>query len=280
VLSIIVSQPGKSQTPSSRTHYDANYGNFQSELYEQIRREAFGDDIGQNSWLTTAELDGFQVWLNLTPERRLLDVACGAGGPALRLASQTGSALTGIDIHEQAIATASALAAKLGLARTEFLRVSADQKLPFPDQSFDAITCIDAINHFPERAQVVAEWQRILKCGGRLLFTDPLVVTGPLTNTEIAVRSSAGFYLWVPQGYDQQVIANCGLRLLATEDITRNMAQIAARRRAARASRAAALRQIEGDGDYEAHQEYLRIAALLAEQGRLSRYMYVAEKSL
>ena len=275
-----MSQPGKSQTPSSRTHYDANYGNFQSDLYEQIRREAFGDDIGQNSWLTTGELDGFQVWLNLTPERRLLDVACGAGGPALRLASQTGCALTGIDIHEQAIATASALAAKLGLARIEFLHVSADQDLPFPDQSFDAITCIDAINHFSERAQVMAEWQRVLKYGGRLLFTDPLVVTGPLTNTEIAVRSSAGFYLWVPQGYDQQVIANCGLRLLATENVTQNMAQIAARRRAARAARAAALREIEGDRDYEAHQEYLRIAALLAEEGRLSRYMYVAEKAL
>jgi hypothetical protein len=35
-------------------HYDANYGNFQSELYAEIRREAFGEDIGQNSWLTAS----------------------------------------------------------------------------------------------------------------------------------------------------------------------------------------------------------------------------------
>jgi hypothetical protein len=34
-------------------HYNANYGNFQTELYAQIRREAFGEDIGQNSWLTS-----------------------------------------------------------------------------------------------------------------------------------------------------------------------------------------------------------------------------------
>jgi hypothetical protein len=44
-----------------------------------------------------------------------------------------------------------------------------------------------------------AEWARLLKPNGRLLFTDPTVVTGPLTNAEIAVRSSAGFYLFVPQ---------------------------------------------------------------------------------
>ena len=40
-------------------HYDANYRNFQTDLYEAIRREAFGEDIGQNSWLTADELDGF-----------------------------------------------------------------------------------------------------------------------------------------------------------------------------------------------------------------------------
>ena len=37
------------------TYYDANYGNFQTELYTEIRREAFGEDIGQNSWLTARE---------------------------------------------------------------------------------------------------------------------------------------------------------------------------------------------------------------------------------
>src|SRR5579864_7157889 len=40
-------------------HYNANYGNFQTELYAQIRRKAFGEDIGQNSWLTADEQDIF-----------------------------------------------------------------------------------------------------------------------------------------------------------------------------------------------------------------------------
>ena len=41
-----------SRSPTAR--YDANYGEFQTELYAEIRREAFGEDIGQNSWLTSS----------------------------------------------------------------------------------------------------------------------------------------------------------------------------------------------------------------------------------
>src|SRR6266550_4659240 len=58
--------PKSTMRPPVR-HYDASYGNFQSDLYAEIRREAFGDDIGQNSWLTAAELDTFVAWLDLAP---------------------------------------------------------------------------------------------------------------------------------------------------------------------------------------------------------------------
>jgi hypothetical protein len=70
---------GKSNSLPPAGHYNANYGNFQTELYAQIRREAFGEDIGQNSWLTSDEQDRFLEWLDLSPGKTLLDVACGAG---------------------------------------------------------------------------------------------------------------------------------------------------------------------------------------------------------
>src|SRR5579864_65038 len=107
---------GKSNSPTSAGHYNANYGNFQTEMYAQIRQEAFGEDIGQNSWLTADEQDRFLEWLDLRPGKTLLDVACGAGGPALRIAATTGCSVTGIDVHEQAVATANSLAAQRGLA--------------------------------------------------------------------------------------------------------------------------------------------------------------------
>ena len=261
------------------THYDANYGNFQSELYSQIRREAYGEDIGQNSWLTADELDRFLKWLDLAPGKSLLDVACGAGGPALRIAAKTGCTVIGVDVHEQAISTARALASERGLAaRAEFRLVDGAAPSPFPNAAFDAITCIDSINHLHDRPRVIAEWTRLLKPGGRLLFTDPITVTGPLSNVEIGIRSSAGFVLFVPPGYDEHSIAECGLHLLVREDATRNMAEIAARRHAARANRSVALREIESDQAFERQQEYLETAARIAREGRLSRFLFVAEK--
>jgi 2-polyprenyl-3-methyl-5-hydroxy-6-metoxy-1,4-benzoquinol methylase len=85
-------------------HYGAQYGNFASEVYAAIRRETFGEDIGQNSWLTAEEQDRFIAWLGVGPGDRVLDVACGAGGPARRLARLTGCDVVGVDIHEQGIA--------------------------------------------------------------------------------------------------------------------------------------------------------------------------------
>jgi SAM-dependent methyltransferase len=266
-------------TPSASRHYDANYGNFQTELYAQIRREAFGDDIGQSSWITAGEQDRFLPPLNLSAGKTLLDVACGSGGPALRIVEKTGCSLVGIDVHTQAVETATSVASQRGITqRAKFQVGDATAQLPFPDAMFDAITCIDAINHLPNRLSVLAEWARLLKPGGRLLFTDPITVTGPLTSAEITVRSSIGFFLFVPLGYDERVIEQSGLRLVTKEDVTSNMATLAERRGAARARHAADLREIEGDQTFEGQQEFFNVAARIAEEGRLSRFLYVAEK--
>jgi 2-polyprenyl-3-methyl-5-hydroxy-6-metoxy-1,4-benzoquinol methylase len=272
-----VDATSKSKGAEAGIYYDTHYGNFETELYSEIRREAFGEDIGQNSWLTASELDAFLAWLNLSSGKTALDVACGSGGPALRMVASTGCSVVGIDLHDQAISIAKSIAPQLD-GRAEFYVMNAAEQLPFSDASFDAITCIDAINHFPNRSLVVAEWTRLLTPGGRLLFTDPVTIIGPLTNEEIAVRSSAGFMLFVPNGYDTDVIAQSGLRLLVRKDVTANMAEVAERRRAARASRSSSLLGIEGDQIYEGQQEFLEVAARIAKEGRLSRFMYVAEK--
>jgi SAM-dependent methyltransferase len=272
-------RPPEAKLRANISHYDTNYANFQTELYGEIRREAFGEDIGQNSWLTAGEQDRFIPWLKLSAGKILLDVACGTGGPALRIASATGCHLVGIDNHVQGISTANALANRRGVNTAAKFQVhDAAQPLPFSDASFDTVTCIDAINHLPDRPRVVAEWARVLKPGGRILFTDPTTVTGPLTNAEIAMRSSIGFFLFVPFGYDERVIQQSGLTLVVLENVTRNMADVAAKRFATRAARDSALRSIEGDQAYEAQQEFLATAARIAEEGRLSRFVYVAEK--
>jgi 2-polyprenyl-3-methyl-5-hydroxy-6-metoxy-1,4-benzoquinol methylase len=274
-----MSQSDKSKSQPAPSYYDLSYGNFQTELYSDIRRESFGEDIGQNSWLTSKEQDMFLGWLDLSSGETLLDVACGSGGPALRIAENTGCSVVGVDLHEQAIATAKSLASRRHLMdRTDFRVVNASQPLPFPNARFDAITCVDAINHIPNRPSVIAQWAHLLKPSGRLLFTSPTTVTGPLTSEEIALRSSAGFMLFVPKDYDKDVIAQAGLKVLVERDLTASMAEVAEKRRAAREARGAAVREVEGDTTYEALQSFLAIVSRLAAEGRLSRFVYVSEK--
>jgi len=257
--------------------YDAQYGGFATELYARIRAEAFGEDVGQNGWLTADEQDLFLEHLALVPGSKLLDVACGSGGPTLRVARKTGCSVHGVDVHEHAIAEARARIEREGLnERASFDRADAGRELSVPDGSFDGLICIDAINHLPDRRRVVAEWARVLKPGGRLVFTDPIVVTGPLTNEEIAIRSSIGFFLFVPVGWDDRLLKDAGLELRASLDRTENMARLAGGWHSAREARSTELRGIEGDATFEGQQRFLEVTALLAVERRLSRFAFLA----
>lgn len=260
-------------------HYGAQYGHFATDLYATIRAEAFGEDIGQNGWLTATEQDLFISWLALTNESTLLDIACGSGGPTLRIAALAGCRVHGIDIHAQGIEAARARAAAQRLdARAQFDRIDAGKALPLEDDSFDAVICIDAVNHLPDRVQVLHDWARVLRPGGSLVFTDPVIVTGPLTNEEIQVRSSIGFFLFVPAGTDEQLLAQTGFEVVQAVDRTENMAAMATCWREAREKRAADLRKVEGDTTFEGQQRFLEVAARVAAERRLSRFAFHAKR--
>ena len=53
--------------------YDSTYGNFQEQVLAEIRRETYGEDIGQNSWITADEYDTFYSWLELTSNAYVLE---------------------------------------------------------------------------------------------------------------------------------------------------------------------------------------------------------------
>jgi SAM-dependent methyltransferase len=258
-------------------HYGAQYGHFASELYARIRSETFGEDIGQNGWLTADEQDIFLGYLGLATGSRLLDVACGSGGPTLRIARLAGCSVHGVDAHEQAIAEARARSEREGLAgRAAFEQRDASQPLPFPDATFDGLICIDAVNHLPDRRRIFGDWARLLRPGGRLVFTDPIVVTGILTSEEIATRSSVGFFLFSPVGADDRLLEEVGFEVVQRLDRTDNMARVADRWRRARDSRQADLRRIEGHETFEGQQRFFAVAAQLATERRLSRFAFRA----
>lgn len=259
-------------------HYSATYNDFAAQVYTAVRAEAFGEDIGQTGWLTREEHDMFLSWLQPGADSMLLDVACGSGGPSLRAAQRTGCRVRGIDLHQDAVKTARAQAGKAGLtALAEFQQADAGKPLPFPDSSFDAIVCVDAINHLPDRPRVLKDWARILKPQGRVLFTDPIIITGPITNTEMEIRSSIGFFLFVPPGFDEEVLSGAGFQVTQKEDRTENMARLARQWHRARENHSADLRRVEGDETFEGQQRFFDVAANLAEERRLSRVALCAQ---
>jgi len=259
--------------------FDSTYGNFADRVLQAVRAETFGEDIGQNSWLTVDELDRFVEWLVLPPAGQILEIACGAGGPALHVASRTGCRVSGIDANEKGIASARAAAATHASgARTRFEIADATAPLPFPSQMFDGLLCIDSMNHFPDRAGVLREWWRVLRPGGRAVFTDPVVVTGPVTNEELASRSSIGFFLFVPPGTNERLVERAGFHLARSEDVTDNIVLVSGRWLAARARHEEALVRIEGRERFEGLQTFFEAVHRLTKEKRLSRFVYVAEK--
>jgi SAM-dependent methyltransferase len=269
---------GERIMPGSVDLYDSVYGNFATAILEQVRREAFGEDIGQNSWLTADEYLRFFKWLELESTSNVLEVACGSGSPALFMARTTGCQVMGVDNNENAIATANRSAQGLD-SRVRFRLADAGQPLPFEDELFDSIVCIDAINHLPDRALILAEWHRVLKPGGRVLFTDPIIVTGLLTNEEIAVRSSVGYFLFAPVGENEKLLEGAGFELLRCEDVTENEANVSRRWHEARAKRRDDLLKIEGERTFLGLQQFLSVVHILSSERRLSRFVFVACKA-
>lgn len=259
--------------------FDNTYRNFTDRVLAAIREETYVHDIGQNSWLTADEYDRFISWLRLEPDQHVLEVASGSGGPARYVAEQTKCYVTGIDANENGVETATQSMSGSSVSdRIKFTVADANGRLPFEDDTFDAVMCIDSMNHFPDRLNVFREWQRILRPGGRAVFTDPVVITGPVTNDELALRSLVGLFLFVPPAVNEQLIANAGLKLAQREDVTANAALVSGRWRDARQRHKDPLVQIEGEERFEGLQKFFAAVHRLTSERRLSRIVYLVEK--
>jgi SAM-dependent methyltransferase len=266
--------------PGRVDHFYDTYAYFAERVLAEVRAETYGEDIGQNSWITADEYGRFAGLLALPPDGHALEVAVGSGGPALYLARRTGCRVTGVDANANGIATATRAAAEAGLSgRVRFERADANARLPFDEAAFDGLLCVDSMNHFPDRAAVFRDWRRMLRPGRRAVFTDPVVLSGPVTNEELARRSSIGLFLFVPPGVNERLIEEAGLRLVAIEDVSQSGAIVSGRWRAARERHRADLVGIEGEKRFEELQDFFAAVHDLMSQRRLSRILYVAERA-
>ena len=112
--------------------------------------------------------------------KRILDVATGTAGVAIPLAKRTGASVTGIDISEAMLARGRERVRSAGLDERISLKAGRAEELPFPSESFDAVSFTYLLRYVQDPAATLAELARVLRPGGTLAGLDFFVPPNPV----------------------------------------------------------------------------------------------------
>jgi cyclopropane fatty-acyl-phospholipid synthase-like methyltransferase len=156
-------------------------------------------------------------------EQHILDVGCGLGAPAVRIAERYGCDITAVNISREQIRQGRQLIEQRRMShRVRIVRGDA-RALDFPDGSFDAILCLEAAGDIcvseEDKERFVRELHRVLRPDGRVGFSDLALHTSPPrtdSHTLRAVLYHGGEELvtdW-PALFRRQ-----GFRVIAAQDI-------------------------------------------------------------
>ncbi len=160
-------------------------------IYDTVADQWWSDEI---RWVRTLKglVPGRLSWFDRHIDwtgKEVLDLGC-AGGFMAEALEDRGARVTGIDPAEQAIAAARAHAAQAG--RAIAYDTGPGEALPYGNAGFDAVVCVDVLEHVSDLQQVLAEVSRVLRPGGLFLFDtinrNPLARLATITVAEDILR--------------------------------------------------------------------------------------------
>ena len=114
-----------------------------------------------------------------TNPRSVLDVASGTAGVALQLADRTGAKVVGVDLTEPMLRQGKARVEQRGMGQTIHLVVGRGQQLPFPDDTFDALTFTYLLRYVDDPFETLRELARVVKPGGAVASLEFLAPPNP-----------------------------------------------------------------------------------------------------
>lgn len=116
--------------------------------------------------------------LQLGPGKRALDIGCGRGRIAHHVTTTTGANVVGLNIDKDQLKSARDYAEAQGLSdRLQFLEANYNERLPFEDNSFDAVYYVQVIGGYgTDLKKLYAEAHRVLKPGGFAAFEDYIIL--------------------------------------------------------------------------------------------------------
>jgi ubiquinone/menaquinone biosynthesis C-methylase UbiE len=128
-------------------------------------------DFAHISFLTLIELQEMRQRLALRQGAALVDLACGAGGPGLWIAKVMDATLVGVDPSAIGLTHARARADSVGIANKARFTQDTFAMTGLAEAAADGAISVDALQYAPDKRAGLKEAARILRPGGRLVFT-------------------------------------------------------------------------------------------------------------
>ncbi len=154
-------------------------------------------------------------------DERVLDIGCGDGLHTLLLGARSGHT-TGIDVNSDFIADARSYAEGFRRKATVDFMDKPLEQIGFEDQTFDLVFSICVIEHIPNHEEVLAECLRILKPGGRIVFTVDTLET--ISDDALIEQHRAAH--WVQRYFRQdslrELLESIGFEVLEMQNLFRS----------------------------------------------------------
>lgn len=151
---------------------------------------------------------------------RLLDLGCATGRLLARLAKAGAGHLSGADLAPRILEAANRKLSGAGIP-ADLRQADAEDRLPWEDRYFDAVTLTGVLHHLFRPEDALAEVRRVLRPEGRLLVIDPAFFTPvrQIINAWLQFVPHAGDRRFYPEARAARLLAGAGLEVLKTRRV-------------------------------------------------------------
>ena len=173
-----------------------------------------------------AATDALAHHAKINESKHVLDLCCGLGGPARYLAYHYGCRVTGVDMNTDRLAGAVRLTERTKLQDRVLFHHANALQTGLADETFDVIVSQEAFCHIPNKKTLIAECVRLLKPGGRIVYTD--ILTRNTMTTEIRSRLESEMVFSELSTLEQycDLLEQNSCKVVEVEDLSNDWAQI------------------------------------------------------
>jgi len=215
-------------------HTSAEVGSFYNRHTDVFDR-ALGGNIHVGYWDGESDDSPVQAatdrLTDLVTERlapaegqHLLDVGCGHGSTAARIAAHHAVEITGVSVSDYQIGLANSRPQSSDLPGRATFQLADAMKLPFPDRSFDGAYAIESLMHMKDKKAAIGHIARVLRPGGRLVIAEHHL-EGDLAVEDVDRMADAYAFFKLSLTTDRygELLREAGLKVVDYTDVTENV---------------------------------------------------------